>query len=133
VSVPETSRQDDPTIPDSEDLFRRILGNWIVTEQHSGARRLSSQAFSDRDDEISVDLSSLISPRGSLALGDDRHIGIAAITGGDARKLDQAVVRAPVPGDPAHALICGKQTKSVRRRLALRARWIWPPDRNPLA
>jgi len=128
------SRQDDRTIPNSEDLFRRIRTDCqIVTEQCSGNKRLSSQAFFDSHSQISVDLSSLISPAESLALGDERHMGVAAVTAGEARELKQIVVRAPIEGvNPAHALICGEQTKSVRKGLASKARWIYPPDGNPL-
>jgi len=142
--VPEvgTDRRDDPTIPDAEDLYRRVDEERIVTEQATGRKRLSSQAFSDRYNEISVDLSSMISPEESLRLGSrfggGPFRGIVAISAGQARDLDQAVVRDLIPEDPArslpanpaHSLICGK--KSAQRRLAKRARWVYPPDQNPL-
>jgi len=138
-------RQDDLTIPDAEDLYRRVVELWIFTEQATGRKRLSSQAFSDRHNEISVDLSSMISPAESLGLGlrfgSGPIRGIVAITAGQARDLDQVIVRDPLPEDPAlsipenpaHALICGNQKKSVQKRLAARARWAYPPEQNPLA
>ena len=126
-------RRDDPTIPDAEDLYRRVVDERIVTEQATGRKRLSSQAFSDRRNEISVDLSSMISPEESLRLGlrcgGGPFRGIVAITAGQARDLDQAVIRDPIPDNPAHSLICGK--KSGQRRLAAQARWVYPPDQNP--
>ena len=139
----ETDRRDDPTIPDAEDLYRRVVEERIVTEQDTGRKRLSSQAFSDRRNEISVDLSSMISPEECLKLGlrfgSGPFRGVVAITAGQARDLDQVVVRDPIPEDPArslpenpaHALICGK--KASQRRLAARARWVYPPDQNPFA
>ena len=134
-------RQDDSTIPNAEDLYRRVVEERIVTEQATGRKRLSSQAFSDPRNEISVDLSSMISPEESMRLGlrfgGGPFRGIVAITAGQARELDQVVVRDPLPEDPAlslpenpaHALICGK--KASQRRLAARASWVYPPDQNP--
>lgn len=136
-------RQNDPTIPDAEDLYRRVVEERIVTEQATGRKRLSSQAFSDPRNEISVDLSSMISPEGSLRLGlrfgGGPFRGIVAITAGQARDLDQVVVRNPIPedtarslpGNPAHSLICGR--KAAQRHLAAQARWVYPPDQNPFA
>ena len=126
-------RKDDPTIPDSEDLYRRVLAICIVTEQASGRKRLSSQTFADPFEEISVDLSSLISPVACLALGEARHVGVIAVTAGEVRRLSQVVVRDPLPEDDAHALICGKQNRALRKRLARMARWICPLGANPLA
>lgn len=100
---------------------------------------LTSQVFSDPNGEVSVDRSSLMSPERCLAMGDVRHLGVVAVTAGQARCLDQIVVWDPCLDNPAHALICGKgaQTRKSRKRvakdLARMARWIYPPDQNPLA
>lgn len=146
-------RQDDRSIPNSEDLYRRVRGvgderaKYIVRRHDSGRPELTSQAFSDPTGEVSVDRSSLITPEGCLALGDVRHLGVVAVTAGQARSLDQVVVSDPIDGDPehgvlpnpAHALICGKaeqapkSRKRIARALARMARWVYPPDQNPLA
>jgi len=140
--VPESGpiREDDPSIPDSEELYRQILAEWIVREQSSGRQRFSSQTFADRNNEISVDLSSLTSPEACLGRGGARFIGIAALMASHARALGQVIVRDPIPADNpehlpedlAHALICGPQPHSVRKRLAQNARWVYPADANPL-
>ena len=138
MSEPGVLRQDDPRIPDPEDLYRRIMGIFIVARQDSGGRELTSQAFSDRLGEISVDRSSLISAVGCLAMGNAGHVGVAAVTARQARQLEQLVVWHPLPGNRAHALICGKQdqTRSARKRIAKKlaraARWVYPEDQNPL-
>ena len=127
-----TFRQDDPSIPPEEDLYRNVLDTCIIREQASGRVRLTTDTFRDRRGEISVNLSSLATPAQSLALGIPRHVGVVAITAREARQLDQIVVRNPIPVNRAHALVCGRQTRATRRRMAEIARWVYPPDRNPL-
>lgn len=133
----DAQREDDPRIPNSEDMYRRVIGDFVLRRQDSGSKVLSSQAFSDPYGEVSVDRSSLISPEGCLALGDVRHLGVVAVTAGQARQLQQIVVWDPIPENRAHALICGKrqETGSARKRIAKKlaktARWVYPEDRNP--
>jgi len=123
-----THRRDDESIPDAEDLYRRLAKDWIVPDRVMGSVRVSSGAFRDPNSEISVHLSSMIRPDDSLAYGGAGIVALAAVTAGDARGLGQAVVRDAQPDDPAHALICGLQSKSVRHKLASLARWIRKPD-----
>ena len=63
-----------------------------------------------------------------MAKGGVNIIGLVAVTAGEARGLDQAVVRDPQPDDAAHALICGTQSRSIVRRLTNMAKWIRYPD-----
>ncbi len=128
-----TPRRDDATIPDAEDLYRRLAKDWIVPDAVYGGLRISSGAFRDPDSEISVHLSSMIAPEDSLAYGGENIVALAAVTAGEARRLEQAVVREPQPRDPAHALVCGRQPKNVRRQLARLARWICYPDDEVVA
>lgn len=118
----------DETIPDDEDLYRRIAKDWLVKDEATGRLRLSSAAFRDNRKEISVHLSSLITASDSLSRGGDGIIGLVSITAGQARSLDQGVVRDPLPDDEAHALICGRQSKTTRRHLAATAVWVCPID-----
>jgi hypothetical protein len=53
--------------------------------------------------------------------------GVVAFTAGVARSKQQIVVRDPLPDQPAHALVLGRKTDSVRRALARAARWIVRP------
>jgi len=121
-------RQDDLTIPDSEDLYRRIAKQWLVPDNTFGGLRLSRAAFKDRKKEISVHLSSLITPLETMARGGTNIVGLVAVTAGQARSLNQVVVRDPNPNDEAHALICGSQPKSIIRQLTKIAKWICYPD-----
>ena len=122
-----TLRHDDNSIPDAEDLYRRLARDWIVPDRVMGGVKISSGAFKDRDKEISVHLSSMITPEDSLAYGGEGIVALAAVTAGDARSLEQAVVRDTQPGDPAHALICGRQPKAIQKKLAELARWVREP------
>ena len=103
----------DKNIPNDEDLYRRIAKNWIVPSHLPGKKRIVSLAFKERNNEISVDLSSLVSPEGCLSMGGPNIIGVAAVTAGQVRDLGQQVVQAGTSEDPAHALICGPQGKIV--------------------
>ena len=129
-----TPRHDDQWIPDPEDLYRRISKDWIVPDKLMGGVMVSSAAFRGLPKgKISVHLSSMITPEDSLAYGGPRIVALAAVTAGEARELDQEVVRDAQPGDAAHALICGKQGQSVRRKLARLARWIRKPNAQVVA
>ena len=123
-----TPRADDESIPDAEDLYRRLAREWIVPDRVMGGVRVASVAFRDPNSEISVHLSSMITPDDSLAYGGAGIVALVAVTAGDARDLKQAVVRDAQPNDAAHALICGQQSKSVQHTLANLARWIRQPD-----
>jgi hypothetical protein len=126
-------RADDKSIKDDEALYRRILNGWIVTEQLSGRKRLSSAAFKDSSREISVDRSTLTTVEDSWARaqGDIRLVGIASVTAGEARSLGQAVVHDPLSENIAHALICGHQPGSFSKQLAAMAKWAYPRSANP--
>lgn len=126
-------RRDDPSIPNAEDLYRRLARDWIVPDRMTGGVRVSSGAFKDLHGEISVHLSSKITPEDSLAYGGAGIVALVAVTAGNVRSLAQAVVRDAQPDDPAHALICGQQPQSIRRKLAGLARWICCPDDEVVA
>lgn len=122
--------QDDPTIGDSEVLWRRILprDDW-KTEDSAGNVRPSSAAF--RDDlsgEISVHIAALTSKETVLD-GHPDH-SIASITARDARDQGYLVVRRPEADDPSHALLIpGPQltpTSVIKRarKLAKAAKWV---------
>jgi hypothetical protein len=140
VSGAGATRTDDPTIGDAEDLLRRVARDWIVTEQATQRRRLSSAAFRDGNQEISVDLSSLTTPPACLSRGGPSIVGVVSVTAGQARNLKQGVARDPIPEDPAHAIpedpahavIFGEQNRATCKGLASCAKWVFPPESNPL-
>ena len=120
--------RDDPTIPDGELLYRRIHPNQITDG------RVSSAAFKSRTDpHPSVDLSSLCSPRETLARHPG-HAGVAQLLTGDARKVTNGVARAPTDDNPAHGLILDPRPQLSRTRvakvLASACTWVIPPAGN---
>jgi hypothetical protein len=124
--------QDDASIQNAEHLLRRIPKYHIIPDARCGSR-ISSAAFDDHPSgsPMSVCLESVVwssgrEPRDVLA----GHGGfsLAAITAGLARECGQAVLRDPLPDEPAHALVAGKKTRSVRRKMATGAEWVVPPE-----
>ena len=118
--------RDDPTIGDNEVLWRRVppTPKYIVLDENTGLHKLSSAAF--RDADMSVVLASEAVTLDSIRQGHE-GFGVVAITAGLARALRQGMVRDPVEGEPAHALVVGEKPGSVRRALAKVARWTHRP------
>jgi len=119
--------QDDLSITDEERLWRRIIPNWLHREP-DGKVRPSSHAFIDRrSGNVSVHIASLTDS--ARVLADYPDYSIAEIEVRLPRSLGYAIVPAPTPADPSHALICpppGRQavSKSHARMMARSARWI---------
>ena len=113
------SRVDDPTINNDEVLWRRLLPEWLHTEE-SGRIRAKSFAFTDRlSGELSVHIAALTTQAAVLAgRPNDR---IAAIEAGYPRSLGFAIVHDPKPEDPSHALICPSPKGAKARSIAERA------------
>lgn len=62
------------------------------------------------------------------ALAGHSGFGLASITAGLARICEQGVAPDPVPDEPAHAVVFGKKTQAVKRRLAKEAVWVIKPQ-----
>jgi hypothetical protein len=56
-------------------------------------------------------------------IADDEN-GLAALIAGDVCSLGLAVQADPTADNPAHALVVGKKTKVIARRLARMAVWV---------
>jgi hypothetical protein len=106
-------RIDDLTIPNSERLWRRLFPKWIVPTEDGGIR-ISSAAFKDGNREVSVNLAALTTQEKTLAGFSDQ--GIAGLLAQVPRSLGHAIVRDPLPDNPAHALICEPPTIPNKRR-----------------
>lgn len=118
---------DDHAIRDDDRALRRVHPKWVVRES-DGTVRLSSAAF--RDDEMSINLKSLMSKAGRPpedTLTGYPDFGLAEIVVADIRSLKLGVVAAPTQEEPAHAIVTGRKTQSVCRKLRDRAAClVWP-------
>src|SRR5437763_8809051 len=104
--MPDREYQDDPTIPDEAELWRRIPHTQICFDANLGRQRPESWAFSDDPDgePMSVALADIaVNPQAALA--GLQGFALASITAGLARECQQFIVRDPTPEDPAHALV----------------------------
>ena len=102
-------------VRDQEILHRRVHPTFFRPDGS-----ISSQAF--RDDEMSVDRAAF--RRVEETLAGYGGYGIAALGTTTARNLGQRVLADPLPLNPAHALVRGRKTKSISRRLARSASWV---------
>lgn len=125
-------RPDDPSIPNEERLWRRILSNWVY--RPAGDRpRPSSAAFKDNlSGEVSVFIASLTTT--DTLLQNHPADSVAEITAGLARSLGYKIVRDPdgglVPNDPTHVVLCPppghgkKRLTRVAAALAEGSTWV---------
>jgi hypothetical protein len=124
--------RNDPSIPDSARLLRKIHPDWIVPDLNTKTKRVSSQAFcnSPGEDGMSVYLeSALISANRepqSVLVGFDMD-SLVAITAGWARSLAQGVIRDPIPEEAAHAQVIGEKGANTRKKLAKQYEWVVGP------
>ena len=125
------SRNDDRSIPDDERLLRRIPKSWYRLDD-TGRVRISSAAF--KHYEMSVYLASVVTQTGRKSkdlLSNYPNYGLASVTAAVVRELDQIVLRDSTRKEPAHALVVGKKTRSVARRIRNKCEWIIKPNSVP--
>lgn len=119
---------DDPSIGNADDLWRRIRQDQTIFDNNIKMYRPSSGAFNDNRDgsPMSVDLAK-IAKFPSVTLKGHEDYNLASITAGLARDCGQIVAHDPQPDNPAHSVVAGAKTYSVRSRLAKAANWVLPP------
>jgi hypothetical protein len=121
---------DDPSIPGSERLFRRIPRTWIDYDD-SGCPTISSAAF--KDEELSVNLESVMVRDGRQPADAIRNYpgyGLASITAAHARSQNQKVLRDPLPEEPAHGIVHGQKKRGgIASALRDGALWVIAPVR----
>ena len=133
-----TAYTDDLTIAGDAWLWRRIPSRHFFFDENLGRNRPSKAAFEDDEDghPMSVVLADLVtaSGRGSAdVLKGHEGFAVAQITAGLARSKQQGVQRDPFPDEPAHALVFGNKTDSVRKAFAKTCEWVIPPPDDVLA
>jgi tRNA G18 (ribose-2'-O)-methylase SpoU len=100
---------------DSESLHRRIHPSHVKPDGS-----LSSAAFTAP--ELSVDRVALRTVAETLA--NHAGYGVAALSTGYVRSLDQEVRAAPDLLNRAHALVVGRKSKGIQRKIAKSATWV---------
>ena len=119
---------DDPSIPGEAVLWRRIPPHHFVRDENRNSIRPSSAAFEDHPDGSPMSVVLAAEAAGPLqVLAGHPGFALAAFPAGLARDCEQKIVRDPLPDDPAHALVVGKKTRSVRKRLAVESVWAVSP------
>jgi hypothetical protein len=132
MSEPTPPPENDPSILDSEMLYRRIPGSDDISttwDDNLGRLRASSAAFDDDVDGMSVYLSSVVEKVGLTAAdvvyGHPGYL-VAMISAGSVRLEGMGVIADPDPIDapphpcnPAHALVTtSHMSRSARRKAA---------------
>lgn len=113
-------------VDENESLWRRIHYSWIKLCD-DGTYCPSSAAFRGKKD-ISVDIASKTTPEKSIRNSAALVAFLAAIP----KKLGHEVIEAPVPDNPAHALIIGKITRAEARKIVNASEWVIKPLNNSL-
>jgi hypothetical protein len=127
---------DDPSIPDDARLLRRVIPEWIVADENTNSKRVSSAAFCNSTAEdgteegMSVFLEYILiddaRPATSVLVGYESN-GLIAQTARWVRTWQQGVVRDPIPEEIAHAQVMGPKNSNTRRKLAKIYEWIFIP------
>jgi hypothetical protein len=120
---------DDPTIINADLLLRRIPPTWWIYDEALQRKRPTTAAFDDPEMSVALasELQSLGQPLTAPLRGHD-GFALVSIDAGLARTCGQAVCKDPLPDDPAHGLVVGKKTESVKRKFARNCTWVVPPD-----
>jgi hypothetical protein len=126
--VPDS--EDDPRIPDSAELWRRIPPDWVTWDDEQQRLRPSSQAFKNHRESgaISVFLANAISGPEYALQPPNENFYLASITAGFARSVGLAVTAdPPVPDVIGHAWLKGLRSNKTSLKLARGARWVVAP------
>ena len=126
--MPSTEPSDDQSISDTEFLWRRVLPGQEHYDEQLERFRPQSGAVFDADSELSVDIASLTTKENCLANAPSKMY-LAEISVEIVRRAGCRVIRAPLEGNPAHALVCGDHrnggpTQGQARAIAKDAQFV---------
>lgn len=115
-------------IADGDTIIRKISHHFVVDDKNGG-KRLSSMAFKASNNEMSVDIESLmledgINPQEFVTT--PVWIGSISLMAGAFRSAGLMVGYEPVEGNPYHGEVWGKVTSSKSKTLAKAANWYVP-------
>lgn len=105
-------------IANDDKLYRKIRAEYIKNDE------VSSQAFYQRDEDLSVSIANLSNLEEQFPNPD---FGLAEIEAGFVRNLELEVCHDPTPEDPGHAIVCGRINKTKARKIARAAMLIRKP------
>jgi len=126
----DNSTQDIQQVDDDEELFRRVVQDWIQKKE-DGTLKLSSASYYQRTGDISVDIASKTTPEKSIK----GALALVELLAKVPKDLGHPVVEAPIEEDlecgreanPAHALITGRMNKTHAKKLAIASSWVILP------
>jgi|ERR1700680_2208486 hypothetical protein len=121
---------DDPSIPNTDRLFRRVPPNQLFTEP-DGSQRPTSAVF--KNPNLSVNIESLMIEQGRQpedTLTNFPTDFLTSIIAGNVRVYGYRIVKdtAP-PNDPAHGLVLGRKTSAFANAMVRTHRWIVAPPK----
>jgi len=119
--------QDGISISDEERLFRRVHTVQLVRDDDTQLARVSSGVFKDK--ELSVNIESTLIGLGSSVescLRDSNAHRLISISAHNARQLNQAICRDPLPEDLSHGLVFGSKNARSVHRLRDLSEWVLP-------
>jgi len=130
--MPGPTEEDDPSIPDTDRLFRRVPPNQLEPLE-DGTFRPTSAVF--KHAELSVNIECLMVEQGRPpedTLTGYRGNYLTSIIAGDVRAKGHPIVKdTEPPNDPAHGLVLGKKKNSFANAMLGSHRWIVaPPPRQ---
>jgi len=123
---------DDASIPDESAVYRRITLEWYKVDPSMGDRRLTTAAFSDLGDAMSVAIGVDLEAGGhepAEVVANHPGYGLVALPVDELRRLGLGVVRSAIDGEVCHGDVYGKKTRSTKKKLRDLAeqRWILKP------
>ena|ERR1043166_372743 len=123
--------RDDPSIPNTDRLFRRVRTNQLFTEAN-GSQRPTSAVF--KNTELSVNIESLMvnqgrPPEDTLAKFPNDYL--TSITAANVREHRYPIVRdTDPPNDPAHGLVLGKKSNTFANAMVRAHQWVVAPPKK---
>lgn len=119
---------DDATLLSDEILWRRVPPWHVVPHQTGVGRTVSSAAFDDDTDgsPMSVVLAGGAAGPDTVLAGHE-GFGIVGFRVSLARELGLSVRRDPTASEPAHAVVVGRKSHGVRKRLRAGSHWVLRP------
>jgi hypothetical protein len=129
--MPNETEEDDPSIPDTDRLFRRVPPNQLEPLD-DGSWRPNSSVF--KHTRMSVNIESLMVEQGRPpedTLTDYPGHFLTSIVARDVRARGHPIVKSTEPpNDPAHGLVLGKKKGSFANAMLASHRWVVAPPRR---